>query len=290
MDLEIKPGRQSDAKDANSKLSDIEQGDLILRDLGYFSIDTLLGIDNAKAFFISKLNVKVAVYEKSGGKMVKLDFGKLYAFMTKNNIPRIEKAVYIGEKEKMPLRMVINVMPDEQIEKRTRKITRYNKRKKHQVSDEYLNRLKFNLVITNLPVDIATSGSILLIYKLRWQIELMFKIWKSTFGIHTTRKMKIERFLYLLYSKLLLLTINWEIITNIRSCYYKKEGKLLSFDKCFKTISTRLEKFRKAMFQNKSTIKRFIQQLADLFQTKHWLEARKNKVKPEEILMLITDI
>jgi len=45
-------------------------------------------------------------------------------------------------------------------------------------------------------------------YKLRWQIELTFKNWKSDYGIDNVRSMSYNRFMCLMYAKLILILIN----------------------------------------------------------------------------------
>ncbi|WP_308011368.1 transposase [Clostridium tagluense] len=43
----------------------IKAGDLILRDLGYFSFEDFLDIEKRKAFYISRLKPNIAVYIES---------------------------------------------------------------------------------------------------------------------------------------------------------------------------------------------------------------------------------
>lgn len=212
MDLDITPGNHPDSKDALEKTDNVEVGDLIIRDLGYFSLGTLADIYSKGAYFLSKLNCKTLVYEADpvGGQLKEIDFEKLYGFMKKNNIQSLEKKVLMGKNEKLPVRLIINLVPEEIYEQRVRNIHKQNKKKGHKTSSDYLNRSRLNLLVTNVPDDILTAASIPLFYKIRWQVELVFKAWKSTFGIHVTRKMKLERFMCLIYSKLLLIMVNWE--------------------------------------------------------------------------------
>ncbi|MPQ44886.1 ATP-binding cassette domain-containing protein [Clostridium tarantellae] len=53
---------------------------------------------------------------------------------------------------------------------------------------------ELNAYITNVKDSILKTEEIHLFYSLRWQIELMFKIWKSLFKINKIKKVKIERF------------------------------------------------------------------------------------------------
>lgn len=286
IDLELTPGNSSDSKDALGKTSDIQKNDLIIRDLGYFALDVLSEIQQAEAYFISKLNYKTTVYEIRKGFLTKLDFGKLYQDMKKKGIIRMEKQVLIGKDDKLPMRLIIELMPDQVYEQRVRKVKTYNHKKGYQTSLEYTDRARFNLFVSNVDQQILTAQTIPVFYKLRWQIELIFKVWKSTFGIQATRKMKLERFLCLLYSKLLLIMVNWEIIMVYRNKFYTNTGCWLSIDKCFKTLKNNTKKLRDILRESVSSADELIQWVGIVFRTKHWLEKRKNKINYEEIISL----
>ncbi len=287
MDLALTPGNHPDSKDAQEKYTDIEQGDLIIRDLGYFSLDVLSEIQQAEAYFISRLNFKTTVYEQIKGVLVELDFGKLYHYMEQTGIAKMEKQVLIGKEEKMPVRLIIERMPDQIYEQRVRKVKAYNHKKGYKTSTGYTERARFNLFVTNAGEDMLNTHAVPLFYKVRWQVELIFKVWKSTFGIQATRKMRIERFLCLLYSKLLLIMVNWEIILVYRHSIYKAKGKLLSLDKCFKTLKSNEGKFRDILNRQGSAIEELVQWVGKIFESKHWLEKRKNKLCYGEIISVI---
>ncbi|WP_240522481.1 transposase, partial [Bacillus toyonensis] len=47
--------------------------------------------------------------------------------------------------------------------------------------------------MTNIPTEWVPKEKIYDLYSLRWQIELLFKIWKSWFQIHRCKSIKQER-------------------------------------------------------------------------------------------------
>jgi hypothetical protein len=286
IDLELTPGNRPDSKDALEKSNDIQKNDLIIRDLGYFALDVLTDIQKAEAYFISKLNYKTTVFELIEGSMSIIDFGKLYQNMKQNGITKMEKQVFIGKDAKLPVRLIIELMPDQVYEQRVRKVKAYNQKKGNQTSVEYTDRARFNLFVTNIEAQIVTLQTIPLFYKVRWQIELIFKVWKSTFGIQATRKMKLERFLCLLYSKLLLIMVNWEIIMVYRNGIYANYGRWLSVDKCFKTLKNNVDKFRAILKNPFYEVTDLISWIEITLGSKHWLEKRKNKINYEEIINL----
>jgi len=284
INLDITPGNRPDASDAQETTCNVQKGDMVIRDLGYFALDALSDIQWAEAYFISRLNYKTTVYEEIGDVLVVLDFGKLYRHMERNGILKMEKQVLMGKEEKMPVRLVIERMPDQIYEQRVRKVKAYNRKKGHKTSTGYTDRARFNLFVTNASQEMLTDKAIPLFYKVRWQVELVFKIWKSTFGIHVTRKMKIERFLCLLYSKLLLIMVNWEIVMAFRNNVYARTRRYLSIDKCFKTLKDNTARVRDILTRPEQSIEGLIQWIGEIFATKHWLEKRKNKMCYEEIV------
>src|SRR5438874_3773167 len=56
-----------------------------------------------------------------------------------------------------------------------------------------------------------------LIYGLRWQIELLFRMWKSLLLIEHTKGMNIFRFECFLYGRLIFILLSTELLSFIRS-------------------------------------------------------------------------
>lgn len=282
LDLNITPANKPDSKDARETQNNIKPNDLVIRDLGYYSIDVFVQFISAGAFLISKLNTQTSVYEMKDHNYVQLDFKKLYDRMKKRNMSRIEKQVYIGSEAKLPVRIIIDLVPEEVFSKRMQKVNKYNKRKGFTTSDSYADRARFNLIITNIPVELIPAPAIVGLYHVRWQIELVFKIWKSIFKVHEIKKMKYHRWLCILYAKLILIAIYWQAIMPIRSYLYKEKGRLLSIDKCFKTLKGKTAKLRAEL--KKEKIEQLMLWILKLLSDKHWLEKKKNKLNFEQII------
>lgn len=124
--------------------------------------------------------------------------------------------VYIVASEKYKVRLVIEEMPEDKINERIRKVKKEAKKKKRIARKETLARAALNLFITNVQAEILPTSKVRSLYRLRWQIELMFKVWKSIGCISKIKKMKVERFETYLYAKLLWLMINWSILWQIQ--------------------------------------------------------------------------
>ncbi|MCT4594466.1 MAG: transposase [Anaeromicrobium sp.] len=83
-------------------------------------------------------------------------------------------------------------------------------------SKNTMKLLGITMYITNVDSSIIPNNKIYEIYSLRWQIEIMFKIWKSIFNISRSKPVKIERFKCQIYGKLILLTVSSSIIFKMR--------------------------------------------------------------------------
>lgn len=287
IDLSLTPANRPDARDAVEVLDTVESNDLVIRDLGYYAFPSFSNISSKGAFFISRLGSKTNVYEMKKEKLQKLDFKALYYEMKRHELSKVYKDVFIGTEAKIPVRLVIELMPDAVYEQRMRKTCKIHKKKGYQTSEDYKFMSRFNLFITNVPKEMLPDEVVSVLYRMRWQIELIFKIWKSVIGIHHTRKMKYKRWLCLLHFKLLLMIINWNIIMAQRNHLYKRKGKLLSLNKCFKTLFDNSYRLRDALKLGLKGIAKFICWAEKILTENHWLERKNKSLGLEKIFYLL---
>ena len=283
-DIDLQSAVSKDSKDAISKKDDLNEGDLIIRDLGYYSDDMIEHFIKSKAFFVSKLyhNVSVRLNEKDD----KINFNALYRQMKAIQASHLDLNVYIGKK-KRPVRLIVELMPEQIYQQRVAKRNKENKAAGYTTSDEFKDRARFNLYICNMsPLD-CPWGTISKLYRIRWQIELMFKVWKSIMHIDLLPKMKKERLLTTLYLKLLWIFINWHIISNCRSYFYPIEKRLLSLTKCFQTLKEKSKEIRRCILEQKEELENSLKKIIEILKTKHWIEKRKSRNNFEDIIEVI---
>jgi len=284
--LEVTDAARCDLTDAKETSTDVLPGDLIIRDLGYFYLSILAEFDRKEAFFLSRLNVKCNVFEDENGSPI--SFKEMHNYMIKTEIPLLEKSVSAGVKEKLPVRMVVQLVSDEVYEKRIRKIEKKNRESGYNTSDDYKARCRLNIFITNVDSKGLAKEDVYAAYKIRWQIELMFKHWKSTCKIHNFQPMKYERFVCQLYAKLILIVLNLQLIRNFQSYYFSKYKRLLSEDKCFKTLTKGFERLLRVIKQESSESIKELLKIAELFSKEHWKEKRIDRVNYLDIVNLFT--
>jgi hypothetical protein len=281
--LDITPANRPDNREASEVFDDILEGDLVIRDLGYHLYESFLNIIEKKAFFISRLLPKTKVYILNNGFYQSLDFKALYHKMKRQRKRWEYMSVYVGD-DKIPVNLTLEIVPEAVRERRIRNADRNNIKKGRKTSERYKFMAGFSLFITNISKEYLPPRILSTLYRIRWQIELIFKIWKSIFCINHKTSMKFKRWLCLLYVRLLIMIINWNIIMNRRNYLHKYRGDLLSLNKCFKTLFDNNYRLRKALLHGTREIKKLLRWSNKILENNHWLEEKKKSKSFKEIL------
>jgi transposase len=195
--------------------------------------------------------------------------------------------VLVGKEKKESMRLIIDIVPEQEYEERIRKVNKSNKERGWATSEGHKARCRFNLFITNVQAEDLSADDAVLIYRLRWQVELMFKNWKSVCKIDKIKPLKYERFACLLFAKLILILLKMQIIGNLQVYYFKKEKKILSGNKCFKTLQGSFGNLRGIWQKSKKGSEKELLNLGKQFSSNHWIEKRKDKMGFLELVGLL---
>lgn len=102
VELVLTDGNRNDITDVKESLDCIGAGDLIIRDLGYCSLTVLEGIKQRKVFFIYRLMSSLSVFDFYGED---INFKRICEKMRRYSIPYLEMIIYIGNKERIMMRL-----------------------------------------------------------------------------------------------------------------------------------------------------------------------------------------
>lgn len=287
VDLNLTAANIPDSKDAQLTKDSIQNGDLILRDLGYFGLNIFEEVVEKQAYFISKLNTQTLVYEHINDIDKVLDLKKIKTTMESMNQEITQLDVLVGKETKIALRLVVEKVPQHVYEQRIREKTAAFKKQGYQMSDGYATRQHFNLYITNIDKEKLPAQAIRNIYRLRWQVELIFKQWKSTYKIDKTHAMKYHRWMSLFYARMLLMLIHWQIYHLVKATKYKLENKLLSINKSLKSLKLASKEITALIQVGIANIKKTIEKLTQMLASKHDLEKKKGQKNQQEIMDII---
>ncbi len=198
--LSLHDGRRHDSAAAHS-VNDLPKQALYLADLGFFSLDRLQQIADQEAFFLSRLRAGTKLYDAQGQE---LDLPGWLATQR----PTVDMPVLVGKRQQLKARLLAVRVPQEVADQRRRRLREEAKRKGQMVSSERLALADWTILITNVPVEMLSLREVLVVARARWQIELLFKLWKSHGRIDESRSGKPWRVICDVYAKLLAMVVS----------------------------------------------------------------------------------
>lgn len=176
------------------------RGDLIIRDLGYSVLSVFKQMDEAGIFFLSRLKYNTGLTDSLTGKPFELS-------KALRGQKVMDKWVLCGKDHQVKVRLVAIKLSDEQAAERRRKARKDRDRRLNH-SKEYYELLGYLFFITNVGEDIWDTQQVAQVYRTRWDIEILFKSWKSGMNMkhfipkdtHRTEKTEGTLYLIMLYA------------------------------------------------------------------------------------------
>jgi len=202
--LDMRPGRlavqlqDGRASDRTAELpGPLPASALRLADLGYWSLEALQALAQQGVLWLSRLQLPPVVYDAAG------DRRQLLAFLEAPTTDTVEQEVTLGREQRVPARLLALRVPQDVAAARRRRLRAAAQKKGRQVSAVRLALAAWTVLVTNVPSDRLTLREALILARVRWQIELLLKLWKSHGRVDESRSTKPWCILCEVYAKLL---------------------------------------------------------------------------------------
>jgi Transposase DDE domain len=205
----VQAGRSSD-RTSPTQQAPLPAGSLRLADLGYFALAVLQTIGQQQAYWLTRLMAGTQVYEAHGHAL------DLVAGLAAHALAVVDLPVHLGVRHRLPARLVAVRVPQAVADQRRRELHADARRRGRAVSQARLRLADWALFCTNVPPDLLSAPEVLVVARVRWQIELVFKVWKSSGHLAHSRSAQPWRVLCEVYAKLLgLLLQHWVMVTSL---------------------------------------------------------------------------
>jgi len=202
----LQHGRQSDRTSPLQGAS-LPAGALLLADLGYFSLQRFKDLSVQGGYWLSRLQAGTAVFDENGKRW------HLVELLRARGGNEIDIAVVLGVKQRLPCRLLAVRVPQEVTEQRRRRIRREASRRGQTPRHNQLALAEWTVYITNVPRALLSLPEAMVLGRVRWQIELLFKLWKSHGRIDEWRSAKPWHILCEVYAKLLAMLVqHWLLL------------------------------------------------------------------------------
>ncbi len=227
-DFQISAYTENDQKAAGCIADFLQPGDLLLQDLGYFTLEWI-GQVIENQYLITKWDNRTALYTTQGGR---IDLSELL-----KGKRQVDLRVLVGSKKRLPMRLVARKLPKAQASKRVREAKK-DRHAKANHSKRYLELLRHEIYLTNIGQEMMGGKQVAKLYGLRWYIETLFKSWKSYLNfkkMFQNERMHLHRVLFIIYANLVQIVF----LTNVVLRFVKSRigGTPLSILKCMDTAN-----------------------------------------------------
>ncbi len=226
--IAIRQGADSDQGFAEDLAARVQKGDWVIRDLGCFCLNFFAYLTSIGAYFLSRLSFNVNVYLTADADEPVKFIQHINRFG--NGEKTLEFNMFLGQKQRIPIRLIVYRLPSDVYRKRQKSAIKAAKRKGRRISLSYLKFLKYTFFTTNVPAALWPMEAVGAVYRLRWQVELVFKNWKSLFQINVLKGTRPERILCLIYGRLIVILVVQRLLA-LASVQAAAEQRELSFCK-----------------------------------------------------------
>lgn len=273
--VQINSYSKNDMSYSSNIINRLKPNDLVIRDLGYWKTSVLYEIDQKKAYFISRLRNRAIIKDLNNEKY---DLVCTLKSLDVQKETHFELLCKLNNQDNMTIKLIANKVSSKQHKHRIQqaKKSRHKDSKIH--SDTYY-LLSWEMYITNAVDEKITNEEIKKLYKLRWEIEMFFKNWKSNYKVHSLLKssngsdpIKPEILMYL--SLIYMAAIYQPNYLKYRKAIAKKFEKTLS--------PLKFGEYLKSIYKVRMQTKTFINQL----QKYCCYDTRKDRVTMQKQLQI----
>lgn len=206
-DVTVEPGRSPDGA-SSRQLVCRGKGSLRLTDLGYFNLQVFADMTAAGAYFLSRLQFGTKVLLRNAQAVA------LLPWLARQPGPLVDVPILLGQEQRLPCRLIAWQLPPEQANRRRQKLCQEMMRKNGRApSAERLAWCDWTILVTNVPGEMLTPQEAAVLYRARWQVELLFKRWKSQGLVAELSGSTVVRQMVRVWSRLLAVLVqHWLVI------------------------------------------------------------------------------
>lgn len=250
----LQPGRSPDQK-YQDYLTVIQAMSLTLLDLGYFTLDHLKAIAK-HAYFLTRYLHPTGLLTPAGVPV------SLLPELQAHPGPILAIPVLLGTRSKhqIPCRLIAQRLRQEVADRRRQKAKEHARLNRRSVSKEYLALLSWDIFLTNVPDSMLSAPQVVLLHRVRWQIELLFKLCKSYCGLRHVAQLRRDRILTELYARLIGVVLTQFLMGPMRMPLGAQVNREISPVQVRKIF----QRFARSLHQTLAHLDALVQNLADM--------------------------
>jgi hypothetical protein len=216
LEAEVTTGGLTDASllagTDNEKIAEVAskplpEGSLLLEDMGFLCGERMQEYMDQGVYVLARIPAWTAVFDLNGKALDLVQLLRHYKW------DYLDRPVKILSRRKLQVRLIAARVPEEVAEERRQRVRKEAKERGRPVSQKKLDLCAWNILVTNASKEKIGCKEACVIRRVRWQVELVFKVFKSEGQIDQTRSEDPSRVLSELYAKLLAMVVQqWSLL------------------------------------------------------------------------------
>jgi hypothetical protein len=189
----------------------VPAGALEITDLGYFGLERLAAVDEAGVYYLlrARADVQARRADAPTGRSWEIP-----ALLASQQETTVDLPILLGASKRLPCRLLAVRAPESVVNERRRKLRKAAKERGRTPAAPSLAMAAWTVLVTNVPTEQLTIPEAWALARARWQIELLFKVWKTHGKLAVSCSDQAYRVLCELYAKLLGMVVqHWVLLT-----------------------------------------------------------------------------
>jgi hypothetical protein len=201
--------------DRRAAVGPLPPGSLRVTDLGYFSLADLADLGRAGVHWLTRLKSQTHLVLPAGQTLAL----EAYLRGQPRHTQEVDVPVRLGVAARLPARLLAVRVSPAVAQERRRRLRAAAKREGRTPTLARLALCDWVVLVTDLPAEQLTLAEALALARARWQIELLFKLWKSAGHLEHSRSARPLQVLCEVYAKLLALVLqHWVLLRGCWAC------------------------------------------------------------------------
>ncbi|MCI0705760.1 MAG: IS4 family transposase [Planctomycetia bacterium] len=219
--VEVESGRSADSSTPRQHVRRAK-GSLRITDLGYFCVGVFAAMVGAAEHFLSRLQFGTGIRLPDGQSVDVLEW------LACQSTPCVDRPILLGLEQRLACRLIAWRLPEEQANRRRQRLREEFQRKwGREPSAQRLAWCEWTILVTSVPVEMLSVREAAVLYRARWQIELLFKRWKSQGRVATLDGSSEVRQVIRVWARLLAVLVqHWLLVSTVWGDATKSVDKL----------------------------------------------------------------
>lgn len=182
-------------------------GSLWMADLGYFALKRLLAFIRQGIYFLLRYKPGVLLWNAQGQLL------DLVHDLPQQEGELFDQPVRLGASKQVQARLLAQKVPPRVVEQRREQLKERAHKQNKPINPLLWELVQWTILLTNVPGSLLSAQEAFGLQRARWQIELLFKLWKEHGKVDEWTTSKPERILCEVYAKLLAMLVqHWLLL------------------------------------------------------------------------------